>query len=43
MFYAKPSGTYAYNSTEGTANIKAVYDYLHPEGYTKNCIIGTSL
>ena len=40
MFYAKPSGTYAYNSTEGTANIKAVYDYLHPEGYTKASIIG---
>lgn len=40
MFYAKPSGTYAYNSTEGTANIKAVYDYLFPEGFTKNCIIG---
>lgn len=40
MFYAKPSGTYTYNSTEGTANIKAVYDYLFPLGYTKNCIIG---
>lgn len=40
MFYAKPSGTYTYDSTEGTANIKAVYDYLYPLGYTKNCIIG---
>lgn len=40
MFYAKPDYGYAYNSTEGTANIKAVYDYLSPEGYTKNCVIG---
>lgn len=40
MFYAKPTGYYTYDSTEGTANIKAVYDYLSPEGFTKNCIIG---
>ena len=40
MFYAKPYGDYQISSTEGTANIKAVYDYLNPEGYTKGCIIG---
>lgn len=40
MFYAKPSGTYAISSTEGTANIKAIYDYLKTLGYHKNCIIG---
>ncbi len=40
MFYAKPSGTYAISSVEGTANIKAVYNYLHPLGYTDNCIVG---
>ncbi len=39
-FYAKPDGGYAITSTEGTANIKAVYDYLNPLGYTKNCVIG---
>lgn len=39
-FYAKPSGGYAISSTEGTANIYAVYDYLHPLGYDKQCVVG---
>lgn len=39
-FYAKPSGGYAISSTEGTANIEAVYDYLNPLGYDKQCVIG---
>lgn len=39
-FSAKPSGGYAISSTEGTANIYAVYDYLHPLGYDKQCVIG---
>lgn len=39
-FYAKPSGGYAINSTEGTANIYAVYDYLHALGYDKQCVNG---
>ena len=39
-FYAKPSGGYLINSLEGTANIKACYDYLHNNGYSDNAIIG---
>lgn len=39
-FYAKPSGGYAINSLEGTANIKAVYDYLSPLGYSDDAITG---
>lgn len=39
-FYAKPTGGYAINSTEGTTNIKRIYDYLHNEGYADNCIVG---
>lgn len=39
-FYAKPSGGYAISSTEGTANIYAVYDYLHALGYDKQCVNG---
>lgn len=40
MFYAKPSGGYAISSVEGNANIKACYDYLAPEGFTKGCVAG---
>lgn len=39
-FYAKPSGGYAINSTEGITNIKRIYDYLHSRGYADSCIIG---
>lgn len=39
-FYAKPSGGYAIQSTEGTANIKAIYEYLSPLGYSDDAIIG---
>lgn len=39
-FYAKPSGGYAIQSMEGTANIKAVYDYLSPLGYSDDAITG---
>lgn len=39
-FYAKPTGGYTYDSVEGTANIKAVYNYLFPKGFTKESIIG---
>lgn len=39
-FYAKPSGGYAISSAEGTANIKAVYDYLAPLGYNKGNVSG---
>ena len=39
-FYAKPSGGYAIHSAEGTANIKAVYDYLHADGYSDDSIVG---
>lgn len=40
IFYAKPYGGYSVSSSQGTANIKAIYDYLHANGYSKNCIIG---
>ena len=39
-FYATPYGGYPISSTEGTANIKTIYDYLHGEGYADNCIVG---
>ena len=39
-FYATPSGGYGINSVPGTANICAIYDYLHPLGYTKECVAG---
>lgn len=40
MFYAKPYGEYQISDTEAIANVKAIYDYLTPEGYSKNNIIG---
>lgn len=39
-FYAKPSGGYGINSTEGTNNILRIYDYLHADNYSKDAIIG---
>ena len=39
-FYAKPSGGYAINSTEGTSNIIAMHAYLHANGFVDNAIIG---
>lgn len=39
-FNAKPSGGYAISSTEGTNNIKVIYNYLHAQGYVDNAIIG---
>lgn len=39
-FYAKPSGGYAIQSLEGTANITAAYHYLSNEGYSDNAIVG---
>ena len=40
MFYAKPSGGYATDSTEWTNNIIAVYSYLSPLGYTLEAVSG---
>lgn len=39
-FYAKTNGTYAITSSEGTNNIYAIYDYLHPLGFSNASIIG---
>lgn len=39
-FYAKPSGGYAINSTEGESNIIAMHAYLHVNGFVDNAIIG---
>ena len=39
-FYAKPSGTYLYDSAEGTSNIYAIYNYLRSYGYNKKCVEG---
>lgn len=39
-FYAKPSGGYAINSTEGESNIISMHAYLHAHGYSDNAIIG---
>ncbi len=39
-FYAIPYGGYSINSTAGTANIQAIYDYLKPYGYTKEAVAG---
>lgn len=40
MWYAKPKGEYAITSTEGTANIFEIYNYLSSQGYTKECVAG---
>lgn len=39
-FIAKPAGGYTIQSTEGTNNIYKTYDFLHPLGYDKQCVIG---
>ena len=39
-FYAKPSGGYAINSTEGEKNIACIYNYLKNEGFADNAIVG---
>ena len=40
MWYAKPNGLYAYDSTEGTANIWEIYNMLDAEGYSLEAICG---
>ena len=39
-FYAKPSGGYAINSTEGRSNIIGMHAYLHAHGFVDNAIVG---
>lgn len=39
-FYAMPYGGYSISGSQGTNNIKRIYDYLHQHGYSKQCIIG---
>lgn len=40
MFYAKYRDSYSISDPEGIANVKACYDYLAPEGFTKGSVEG---